>query len=801
MKCFLWVVAFVAIWAGYLCAQDKTESPYFFIPNQDVELESFPLLHTEAIVNIAGVIADVQVTQLYQNNGKKPIEAVYIFPASTNAAVYDMRMTIGDRTIRAKIKEREEARRTYEEAREAGKSASLLEQHRPNVFQMSVANIMPGDTIKVELFYTELLIPEEGVYEFVYPTVVGPRYNASTAPEILAAANQWVSNPYLLKGNSSNYTFGISLSVQTGMPVKDLKCQSHEVDIQYKGINEVRINLKDTDRYRGDKDFILRYRLKGQQVETGVMLYEGEDENFFLMMMQPPERPKVANMPAREYIFVVDVSGSMDGFPLSVSKDMMRELMDELSPKDKFNVLLFAASAAFLSEQSLPATKENMEKALLIIDQQRGGGGTEMLPAIKRAMSLKKEDGFARSFVILTDGYISAEADVFDYIRDHLSQANFFAFGIGTGVNRHLIEGIAHAGASDPFIVEDPQRAPDLARQFRKYIETPVLTDISIDFQGLDVYDVTPAAIPDLMGERPILVFGKYRGSAKGQLTVNGENAAGKFSKSMVISSSEVKAENNALRYLWARHRLKTLADYANLNRIDPDLKQQVTGIGLQYNLLTDHTSFVAVDERVRNTTGKTKVVNQPLPLPEGVENSAVGVPPGANAIQRDPTVGAVTFLDQSIGAGTEMEPPRTGAPPPPPMPPPPPPVVEEVFKVVEEMPRFPGCEEQESIVAAKKTCADQLMLKYIYEHIQYPPKAPEHFSGGTVVVEFVVGKDGLIRDASIVRDIGYGFGEEALRVIRKMIEDQIRWIPGKQRGRPVDVLYRIPIRFELERR
>ncbi len=792
---FLLTVLLWTVGARALFAQNQTESPYFYVPDKNTNLESFPLLQTEVEANIAGVIADVQIAQYYQNTGKEAIEAVYIFPASTNAAVYGMQMTIGERRIKAKIKEKEKARKMYEQARTAGKSASLLEQHRPNVFQMNVANIMPGDTIKVELFYTELLVPEDGVYQFVYPTVVGPRYTRPGEAKSQPVAQNWTANPYLQENKPPNYLFGLSLNIRAGLPVKGIQCNSHDVNVNYSAKDQAQICLKSTERQSGNRDFILQYRLKGQEIENGLLLYEGEKENFFLMMMQPPERPKVREIPAREYIFIVDISGSMRGFPLDVSKGMMRELLSELSPKDVFNVLLFAGSADFLSPQSLTATKENITAAMQVIDRRQGGGGTHMLGAIHKAMQTPKKQGFARSFVILTDGFISFEASIFNYIRDNLNQANFFAFGIGSSVNRHLIEGIAHAGFSDPFVVTNPAEAPVMGKQFRKYIQTPVLTNIEVDFKGLDVYDLAPARLPDLMGERPVIVFGKYRGKAKGALAVSGENAAGKFNKPLAFSSEAAKVENKALRYLWARHRLKTLSDYAGSAHNNADLKGEITNIGLQYNLLTPYTSFVAIEEIVRNKTGKINSVKQPLPLPKGVENSAIGAPPPV--IEEVPEEESLNFHDRSTGTNLEIEAPRTAEPPPPP--PPPSPMVEEVFRVAESMPRFPGCEEATSSRDDKKACADKKMLDFVYGNLQYPAIAKENGISGTVVVQFTVEKDGSIQDIKIVRDIGGGCGQEALRIIQKMIDDGLKWIPGKHRGRPVKVLYNLPIRFRLE--
>ena len=213
---------------------------------------------TSAQVNISGVIADVLVTQVYKNEGKQPLEAIYIFPASTRAAVYGMKMTIGKRVIEAEIQKREEARRTYEQALNQGKTASLLEQQRPNVFQMNVANIMPGDEIKVELKYTELLVPTDRVYQFVYPTVVGPRYSnqgAASAP----AKEHWVQNPYLHQGERPTYTFALSLSLAAGLPIQDLFCPSHKVQTHFSGPSEAKVVLDPLERQGGNRDFILRF--------------------------------------------------------------------------------------------------------------------------------------------------------------------------------------------------------------------------------------------------------------------------------------------------------------------------------------------------------------------------------------------------------------------------------------------------------------------------------------------------------------------------------------------------------------
>jgi Ca-activated chloride channel homolog len=602
---------------------DKTLSPYFMVKSDDPDVDRLPLKSTGAEVNIAGVIADVVVTQVYQNEGKRPLEAIYVFPASTRAAVYGMKMTIGERTIVAEIREREKARKEYEAAKQAGKSASLLEQQRPNVFQMNVANILPGDVIRVELRYTELLIPTDGTYQFVYPTVVGPRY--SSLPEETAPASEdWVQNPYLPEGKAPTYTFDFTAAISAGMDIEKVTCPSHRTDIRFDGPAEATVRLADEESAGGNRDVILQYRLAGGNIESGLLLYEGEKENFFLLMMQPPERVESARIPPREYIFIVDVSGSMRGFPLDTAKTLLTDLIGHLRPTDRFNVLLFAGASQLMAENSLPATSENVNRATRFIDQQRGGGGTELLPALQRALDLSTETEISRSMVVVTDGYVRVETEAFDLIRNHLGEANLFAFGIGSSVNRFLIEGMARVGMGEPFVVAKPAEAPQKAQKFRRYIGAPVLTGIGLDFDGFDTYAVEPPSIPDLLAERPLTAFGKWRGKPSGTIHLTGITGGGKrHSEKLPVNRYRPKPSHSGLRYLWARHRIALLSDYNQVAGGDARA-EEITQLGLEYNLLTAFTSFVAIDNRVR-ADGEPATVKQPLPLPQGVPETAVG--------------------------------------------------------------------------------------------------------------------------------------------------------------------------------
>lgn len=733
-------------------ADDETLSPYFSVESDDPEVDALPLKHTAATVDLAGVIADVTVEQVYVNEGQRPLEATYIFPASTRAAVYAMTMQIGDRTLQADVREREQARQAYEQAKKEGRSASLLEQQRPNVFQMNVANILPGDTINVTLRYTEHLVPEAGTYEFAYPTVVGPRYSnqpADTAPP----DEQWVENPYLHEGEAPTYTFDLNATLSAGMPIQQVASPSHEVDVRFADSTQATVSLAPSDEKGGNRDFILRYRLSGGQIETGLLLHEGEDENFFLMMMQPPERVSPEQVPPREYIFVVDVSGSMRGFPLDVSKALLRDLIAPLRPQDRFNVLLFAAGSQVWAEESQSATADNVQRALQFIDRQHGGGGTELVRALERAMALPKAEGASRSIVVATDGYVSFEREAFDTIRDHLDEANVFAFGIGSSVNRFLIEGMARVGMGEPFVVTDRTEAEAKAARFRRYISTPTLTQIRAQFEGFEAYDIEPPHLPDLFAERPVVLFGKWRGTPDGQIVVRGKNGEDAFTKTLEVSRYASTTAHDALRYLWARSRINLLSDYQQLRR-DEETAQEVTDLGLKYNLLTAYTSFVAIDTEVRADGERVVTVKQPLPLPEGVPNTAVGQQMMTGVPQR---ATSEMELDASLRLKERLS------------------SKQEVFVNVEQRPELIGG------------------LDSLRQHIQYPEEARAAGIEGRVLVQFVVDERGRVIDPKVVRGLGYGLDAEALRVIQ-----QARFRPGMKQGRSVKVQMSLPITFRL---
>ena len=608
---FLFLINFIS---GY--SQENNKGPYLEVLTEN---SIIPLKESRTDVQISGTIALVQLTQVYQNKGVDTIEAVYVFPLSTKAAVHRMQMMIGDRVVHAKIFEKQQAEKVYKTAIREGKRAAKLDQSRPNVFQMKVGNIMPGDEITIDIYYTKMLLPTNGAYQFVAPGVVGPRFTGEQM-NLETAFN----NPYTKKGVADAFLFDLTLTLNAGITIQNIHSASHKINVHYQNRDSATVFLSKSNKNPANRDFILNYSLRGNKIETGLLLYEHNDEKFFAYLMEPSKEAKPKQINAREYLFIVDVSGSMNGYPLEVSKELMRNLLCNLEPTDTFNVQLFASSSTVLSPTPILANGANIERAARFLTHGQGGGGTQLLSALKTAYQLPRmNEASARSMVIITDGYVSVEKEAFTLISQNLNQANVFTFGIGSSVNRYLIEGMAAVSNSASFIATSKEDARKVAIDFKEYISTPLLTQVKLQAKGLELYDVEPVSIPDVFAARPVVIYGKYRGDAKGKLVLTGYQGKKKIKQELKVSTVRPSSSNQALRYLWARKKIEQLDDYAVL--FHEDVKQKVIDLGLQYHLATKYTSFVAVDEQRVNKDGSLKQIKQLLPMPENVENSAVG--------------------------------------------------------------------------------------------------------------------------------------------------------------------------------
>ena len=654
MKALLRLTYFAVIYGALTwlapAAEEKSSAPYFQIvgTRDDSSNEQLPLKSADAKVEIDGTIAHVRLTQRYANAGKAPIEAIYVFPASTRAAVHGMTLTTGGRVIAARVKESVKAKAEYETAKAEKKTAALLEEHRPNVFQMSVANLLPGDDIDVEIEWTETIPAVDSTYEFVFPTVVGPRYTGGSAA---SKGETWTANPHLTQGTPNPATFALNVSLSTTLALAEVTCPSHPVAIDFKAKDKafVKIDTK-AGEDAANRDFILRWKLGNDQVDAGLLLHRGESTNHFLLQIAPPPRVTLDQIPPRDYVIVLDVSGSMAGFPLDTAKNLLRDLVKVLRTVDTFNVVTFASGSGVLSETPLSANPENVLLANRFIDGQHAGGGTELESALKRSLALPGGENRSRSILLITDGYIAADAEVRDLIRREIGNANLFAFGIGSSVNRELMESVARAGGGEPTIVTSGSEVAASAQRFREMVSNPVLAKVRIEAEGVTLGSIEPDPHPDVFASRPLIVTGTWTGEPKGKIIVRGIGGNGTaFEKTIDLAeSAAVKGlDHPALPVLWARERVRHLAER---EKRDAETIREITSLGLSYSLLTPYTSFLAVDETPKNFEGLAQTVKQPLPLPQGVSESAIG---GSSApvivkngsVPEPTSIGLISFL------------------------------------------------------------------------------------------------------------------------------------------------------------
>jgi len=587
------------------------ESPYFIVNSQnDERVDHLPLLSNIADVSIVGALADVTITQRFKNDGDSPIEAIYVFPASTTSAVYSVTMRIEDRVIKAKIKEKQQAKREYERAKSEGKSASLLEQQRPNIFTMNVANILPGDLIEVELKYTELLTREDGIYEFVYPMNIGNHY---TGPDGSTTSTSSEVQQPTTASSGEPFTSTISLDIISNTAIYDINSPSHAINQNLVAYDRVQIELGDNDSV-ADRDFVLRYKVGEDSIKGGVMLEPSEEENFFLLQLDAPKRVPSNLIPLREYIFVVDISGSMSGYPLTVSKELVTNLLSSLSEEERFNILFFAGGSSALSDSSLPATKENIQAAKNMLSKINAGGGTQLLNAIKTVQKNPPPEGYSRSVVVVTDGYVFVGPQAYKLITENQDQASYFALGIGNSVDRDLVETIARAGSGESYIALNKKQGTKLGKKLIDLIRNPVLTDIKIEFQEFDAIELQPTLVPDLYAQKPLLISGKWRGDSTGRIKVSGKTGVGNWSQEFDLANATILKNSESLKYVWARQKLSALNDYYSLSS-EEKTKAKIIETSLKYNLLSQFTSFLAIDEVVR-TYQESKQVNQPQAAP-----------------------------------------------------------------------------------------------------------------------------------------------------------------------------------------
>jgi len=598
-----------------------------------------PLKHTDVEVDVSGFIARVTVRQQFHNPFKDKIEAVYVFPLSQHAAIDRMTMKVGDRLVKGEIKERGEARAIYEAAKAQGKVASLLDQERPNIFTQSVANIEPGEQVDITISYSETLDWKDGEYSFDFPMVVGPRYipGGGSAPAPMTTgqptaevpdANR-ITPPVTPEGTRAGHDISITVNLDAGLPLRRLDCKQHVVEVEYADRERTRAVIKLKQRKTiPNRDFVLVYETASDKIEDTVLAHTDERGNFFTLVLQPPKRVRQELIVPKEIVFVIDKSGSMNGFPMETAKRAMRLCIQGLHKNDTFNLMTFAGGVGFCFEKPVPLTDENRDKALAYLQSLQGSGGTEMMKAINACLAGQDDPERIRVVCFMTDGYVGNDMAIIDSVKRNAGTARVFSFGIGRSVNRYLLDGMARAGRGEVHYILDERQADGSAERFYERVRSPVLTDVELDFGGLEVTQLYPPRVPDLFSSTPVIVKGQYKKGGRGTITLRGKTGEGDFERKIDVTLPEKEPANEVLAPLWARAKVADLMqqNLAGVQRGQPDpaMKEEILGLGLRFQLLTQFTSFVAVEHLRITEGGKVRTVPVPVEMPEGVSYDGV---------------------------------------------------------------------------------------------------------------------------------------------------------------------------------
>lgn len=583
-----------------------------------------PLQHTDVHAAVRGYLATVDLQQHFANPYAEKIEAIYVFPLPDDAAVRDFVMQIGDRQIRGIIRKREEARAIYQQAKAQGYRASLLEQERPNVFQQAVANLEPGKAIDIRLRYFHTLAYGSDGYEFVFPMVVGPRYNPAGWQQgvgaVAAGAEGTSGQPtevsYLLPEVRPGNDVSLSVDVDAGMPIVSVNSPSHQVEVERDGATRAVVRLAGGSTIP-NRDFVLRIGVGGDGNRAAMFTCSDVTGGYLTLLVQPPDRLRELPRRPLELIFLLDCSGSMSGVPMMQAKAAVELALQQLGPRDRLQIIRFSESASAFAPAPVPATAANLQRARQYLAGLSGEGGTEMLRGIEAALQPRGDGECERAVLFLTDGYIGNESEVFAAVRRGVGAARIFALGVGSSVNRYLLEGVARLGRGGVgYLLHDepPGRA---VAQFFERIGHPALTDLQIDWGGAAVSEVLPARLPDLFCGRPVVVTARYQGAAPTRVRLRGRVGGGVAEFDAAISAARGDG-TAALPAVWARRQIQSLSDLAGIEGRDMDAGR-VEQLALSYGLMSAFTSFVAVDasQVTPGDHGTTVVV--PVPMPAGV--------------------------------------------------------------------------------------------------------------------------------------------------------------------------------------
>ena len=570
-----------------------------------------PLSHTDVNASLSGYIGAVEVTQQFENPYTKKIEAVYVFPLPHNAAINEFLMTIGKRRIRGIIRERKEAQAIYQEAKRQGYAATLLTEERPNIFRQSIANIEPGAEIDVHIKYFQTLDYMDGWYEFVFPMVVGPRFNPPGTTNSLGAVT------YLKPGERNGHDISLRVEVDAGVPIKDFECKTHVITKSVFSSGHLAVQLAPNDTVP-NKDFVLRYRVTGDRIGSSLLTQRDERGDYFTVMLYPPQEVGSLLRQPLELVFVLDCSGSMSGHPIEQAKAAVERGLCLLRPGDSFQLISFSSTASQLGPQPLEATPENVQRGLNYLRSLNTDNGTMMIEGIKAALNFPHDPKRLRFVCFLTDGYIGNETEILAEIRKRIGDSRIFSFGIGSSVNRYLLDQMAKAGRGAVAYLGPADDAAKIMDDFFDRISHPALTNIKMDWGAMEASEVFPREIPDLFPGRAVVLTGRFKGASNAAVRVSGNAANAPVEFEIPVGSIGVVA-NKGLPGIWARTKIADLENQ-DIYAPNPELPYEIKQVALDYGLMSPFTAFLAVDASDVTDGTESETVPVTIPAPAGMK-------------------------------------------------------------------------------------------------------------------------------------------------------------------------------------
>ncbi len=598
-----------------------------------------PQLRTDVTIEVTGMLVRVRVEQRFSNPNGAWVEGVYVFPLPEDAAVDRLQMRYGERLIEGEIQERRQAEKTYQHARAKGQVTSLLDQQRANIFTTAVANIPPGETVTVQIEYQQPVRWLEGEFSLRFPMVVGPRYipgRPLQSESGTATAHGWAADtdqvpdasqitPPVVVGAAEGFNpLQLRVVLHVGLVLADIDSPYHPVRVEVLAPGEYAVELTD-GAVAAERDFVLRWRpTLAPQPAAALFNEQWQGRHYSLLMVMPPRPEALPQGRGRELILVVDTSGSMHGASIEQARVALLSALQRLKPGDRFNVIQFNHTLRQLFDRAMPVDQASLQRARSYVRGLKADGGTEMLPAMRRALYDPTASGLLRQVVFLTDGAVGNEQAMFEAVAQDIGDSRLFTVGIGSAPNALLMRRAAQLGRGTFTYIGSTDEVEDKVAALFAQLSAPVLTDVQLrwDAEEPDGSVVqTPLPVPDLYAGEPLVV------AVESGRRLRSVHIEGRLGTQVWRHTARLQggADGAGVHALWARRMIDDWMARQVTGEDRAAVRDAVLRLALEHHLVSRYTSLVAVDKTPRRpSSGELQSAAVPARLPAGWSADAV---------------------------------------------------------------------------------------------------------------------------------------------------------------------------------